>query len=189
MFRSPWCPRRTSWLFRTAARRQRPSPHSATIAAAGLVERLSQSSFEVLGDSRRLASSRTACRYPRIGRGTRWRRHRAALGAHSTRLAGSDVRVGPGLTRQSGHPVGSWSTAGVFQVSRFWVSPSVRRSAPLCGSFERRRSHTRFVRRGLIRRAVQHANGAVAPDGLCDPVTAARGSFATLDGFPEHQES
>ena len=34
---------------------------------------------------------------------------------------------------------------------------------------------------GLIRRAVQQPNGAVAPDGLCDHEATARGSFGTLD--------
>ena len=56
-------------------------------------------------------------------------------------------------------------------VSPFRASATGHGTAPLGGPFERPGSRARSRRRSLIRAAVQHANGAVAPDG---PVLSCR---------------
>ena len=83
-----------------------------------------------------LSSFRTACRGHRIslGRGTRWRRHRAAF--RLTRNAGPlrTVVSGEASFEHSGRPIGSWRTAGVFHVPRFGFRHRWRRPAPLAGN-------------------------------------------------------
>ena len=75
-------------------------------------------------------------------------------------------RVGQNLFGHSGHPVSSRRTAGAFHVSRLGFRHPL--AAPRAARRVIRASwHSRaFSFRGLIRRTVQHANGAAAPDGL-----------------------
>jgi hypothetical protein len=106
--------------------------------------------------------------------------HRAAWRVHRVVVAAASVPISRGLIRLQG-------CSGRFAENGRRVSCATdiglgngHGVAPLGGSFAR---HGRFDLgddRSLIRSAVQHANGADAPDGLCDPVAVARGSFADV---------
>ena len=180
VYRSRSCPLRTSWRFRTAARRRRKPQRAGPLDAAGLFRRLRHHSFE--GDSRRLASSRTACRNHGIGCGTRC------------------VAIAP-LS-------GSFETRGFFRtfvsgqaLLGIRVTRSVRGERPECftshGSGFRHRcvAPRRFAGDSNLVALVGVSSSRGSFDGpsntqmepsrpmvLCDPVTAARGSFATLYG-------
>jgi hypothetical protein len=138
----------------------------------GVVQRISPHSFEHVGASGSLGSFRTPSRGHR-------NRSLQSVPSPSRRLAADPKRrglfapivLGQDSFGHSGHQVGVRRTAGAFHVSRFGFRHRWRHHAPLGGSFERLRSLARFRRQSLIRRAVQHANGAVAPDG---PVLSCR---------------
>jgi hypothetical protein len=94
------------------------------------------------------------------------RRHRDAWQLLRNVVASSHSRVGRDSFEHSDHQVGSQRTAGAFHASWFVFRHRWRHFAPLGGPLERRGSCGRFVKSGLLRGAVQHANGADAPDGL-----------------------
>ena len=97
-----------------------------------------------------------------------------------------------GLTPRNGSSDRSLRTAGESQVPgvglRHPASARAARGVVLVPSHSR----TCRVDWRSFDRPVQHANGAVAPDRLCDHGAAARGSFATLgrlNGFKNSGET
>jgi len=113
-------------------------------------------------------------------RGGRSRHDRAAWRVHRVVAICPSVPVWRGLIRH-------WAWLGVFpengvvsHVPPFQVWATGHGDAPFGGSFESPGSLERGRRRSLIRAAVQHRFGAVAPAVLCDHVAAARGSNRTL---------
>ena len=101
---------------------------------------------------------------------------------NSTRRA-SFARPSCGLNPRTGSaarsPVNGWRVPGVDGSGCATVGVAQRRSAG--GSRVVAFSGARLGH-GSFDRPVQHANGAVAPDRLCDHGAKARGSFATLCG-------
>ena len=113
-----------------------------------------------------------------MGRGPRWF-PRAATRVVQHAGAPSRDRCA-GSYRGTGQGTRSPRTAGESHVPG--VGLRHRASARAARGVVRAPSHSRTCRVDWrsFDRPVQHANGAVAPDRLCDHGAAARGSFATL---------
>ena len=138
---------------------------TGTVATVGLFRRRRPPSFERLGHSGCGARLERRAEVTGIGR--------ASVASPSRRLASHSNRRGPFVpssrarTHSNIRVVRSVRrTAGAFHMARFGCGHRWRYHAPLHGSFGRSGSRERFVRSGLLRGAVQHANGAVAPDRL-----------------------
>ena len=106
-----------------------------------------------------------------IRSGSRSCRYRAAWRVHRVVVVLSDVAVCEGSCRLRVSFGRFAENGGMSHVSPFRASATGHGNAPLGGSFERHGSRARSRRRSLIRAAVQHANGTVAPDG---PVLSCR---------------
>jgi len=116
-------------------------------------------------------------------------RSQQSVASPSRRLAADPKRRGlfaPVVSGQdafghSGHQIGSQKTAGAFHGCwRFGFRYRWRHHAPLGGSFERRGTLGRLGFDGSFGRPSNTQMEPSRQTVLCDPVTAARGSFATL---------
>ena len=140
----------------------------------GVVQHRRHHSFERVGHSGRRARLERRAGVTRIDRSNQWRRHRAAWRVIRNAVASSHSRVEAWLIRTFGSP-DQFAENG-RSVSRV----TVRVLPPLASP----RAARRVIRaslpsraswfRGLTRRTAQHANGADAPDGLCNHGAAAR---------------
>ena len=167
-----------SGLLRTAARQRRNPRTGRAPSTVGLFRRRCSPSFTRRGWFASLGSFHTTGQ----GRGVGSRQS----AAFPRRKEGGSIRLGSfagrraGSSREAGHAARSPRTAGELHGSCVGFRHRWRHHAPLGGSSRVVALSGVGVGEGSFDRPVQHANGAVAPAVLCDPVIAARGSFATL---------
>ena len=170
--------RRSGLLRNSGAAAAQPADRPGTVS--GRVIQACPPALAYRGGSNRRCSSRTAGQGHRIGSGPSWRSPRRSAGGSTRR--GPFARPLCGLMPRTGSPARSSRTAGEFHVAGVGLRHRWRHDAPLGGSFVRRgNSRALGVGERSFDGPVQHANGAVAPDRLCDHGAEARGSFATLD--------
>lgn len=95
-------PARTSWLSRAAARQWCASRRVGHGRCSGVVHRLRHHSFERVDHSGRWARLERRAEVTGMGRGSRWRRHRAAWRLIRNTLAASHQSCRAGLIRTFG---------------------------------------------------------------------------------------
>jgi hypothetical protein len=166
------------WLSRTAARQRRSPRLSGSVDRAGW--------FNVAATIRSNASVTRVVGFVSNGVVRSAVQVEAVGGVAVAPLRGSfdggvpsQRSVGPGLIRTCGSP-GQLRTAGALHVSSFGSRHHGCRQAPRHGSFEHGRSRERSERAGSFDRLSNTQMEPSRPPELCDPVAAARGSFATL---------
>ena len=128
-------------------------------------------------------SSRTAAQVTGIGRGSRWRRHRAAWRLIRNAVASSRQSCRAGLIRTFGSP-GRFAENGRSVVTcprSGFATPGVTTRRLADNSTSWLFSNVVVGDRSFDRPSNTQMEPS-RPTVLCDPVAAARGSFATLDG-------
>lgn len=165
---------------RTAARQWREWQMLGTVDVAGVVT-AGASVHSSASVTRSSGSSRTAC----------WgHRNRSRQSVASPRAAwrvirnvvASPHRRGHGSFGYSGHKSVRGARPERFTSHRSGIVTVGRHHAPLGGSFVRRRPLERLSLEGSFEGWPNTQMEPTRPTVLCDPVAAARGSFATLGG-------
>ena len=180
VLRSGWRPARTSGLSRTAARQRRPSRPSGTVDASGLFNAGAtiRSSLSIARAVEFVSNGRL--KSPRIGRGSGWRRHRAAWRLFRKVVASSHGQLGRAAFEHPGQQVGSRRTAGPFSCHGSGLATGRVPTRRLAGCSKVLAALERSCRRSSIRAAVQQRMEPTCPTVLCHHVATARGSFAAV---------